>query len=109
MTDLKEDYESWLNTYQGNLLVFNVDATGVEYSVDINALKTNIEDGMYGVELWLGKQPYMAVNKICIVDGMVALQTLKPVIEEHLRSNNDHPYFEGVQLLNGNMKLLMGS
>ena len=109
MADLVKEFEEWTETYEGNLLEYKHEDTGITYYIDIDALRTDIVDGMYEVELSIGSKTCLAINRVCIIDGMVALETLKGTIEERLVFDQHHIAYEGVRLKNGNLQLIMGS
>ena len=84
MVHLIKEFEAWHEKYEGNILEYTHEGTGIPYFVNIDALRTDVDDGMYDVELSNGSHPYIASNQVCIVDGMVVLETLKIVINESI-------------------------
>ena len=109
MADLVKEFEAWLETNGDNILEYKHNQNGIPYFININALRTNIEDGMYDVELSNGSKKYIASNRICIIDGMVVLETLKTVIIESMNVDPDHNAYEGVGLKNGVLQLSLDS
>jgi hypothetical protein len=109
MVHLIKEFEAWYETYEGNILEYTHEGTGKPYFVNIDALRTDIDDGMYDVELSNGSHPYIASNQVCIVDGMVVLETLKIVINESMELDHHHNAYEGVRLNNGVLQLGLDS